>query len=90
MQLQCSFVWNCSSLTLAFGADVCMAGMPIFAHAGREKLTPPPLSAPLKRIKVFCVCLFCSAKHAKTRGKPLVYPNVLPAKKISSPPPGIN
>ena len=30
-----------------------MAGMPLFAHAGREKLTPPPLSVPLKPIK-FC------------------------------------
>ena len=33
-----------------------MAGMPLFAHAGREKLTPPPLSAPLKLIK------FCGSK----------------------------
>ena len=30
-----------------------MAGMPLFAHVGREKLTPPPLSMPLERIK-FC------------------------------------
>ena len=28
-----------------------MAGMPRFSHAGLEKLTPPPLSAPLKRTK---------------------------------------
>ena len=36
---------------------VVMAGMPLFAHAGRrEKLTPAPLSAPLKRIK------FCGSK----------------------------
>ena len=35
-----------------------MAGMPLFAHAGRERFTPPPLSssAPLKRIK-FCGAL---------------------------------
>ena len=30
-----------------------MAGIPLFAHAGREKLTLPPLSAPLELIK-FC------------------------------------
>ena len=30
-----------------------MAGMPLFAHAGREKSTPPPRSAPLKLIKFF-------------------------------------
>ena len=33
-----------------------MTGMPPFAHAGREKLTAPPLSAPLKLIK------FCGSK----------------------------
>ena len=38
---------------LALGS---MAGMPLFAHAGREKLTPPLLSAPLKPIK------FCGSK----------------------------
>ena len=38
------------------GGMVGMAGMPLFAHAGREKLTPPPLSAPLKLIK------FCGSK----------------------------
>ena len=48
-----------------------MAGMPLFAHAGRDKLTPPPLPVPLKVIKktgalrgvhgalLFCFC-FCS------------------------------
>ena len=33
-----------------------MAGMPLFAHVGREKLTPPPHSSPLKLIK------FCGSK----------------------------
>ena len=33
-----------------------MAGIPLFAHAGREKITPPPLSAPLELIK------FCGSK----------------------------
>ena len=28
-----------------------MAGMPLFAHVGRENLIPPPLSVPLKLIK---------------------------------------
>ena len=30
-----------------------MAGMPLFAHVGREKLIPPPLSVPSELIK-FC------------------------------------
>ena len=30
-----------------------IAGMPLFAHAGREKITPPPLPVPLKLIKFF-------------------------------------
>ena len=37
-------------------AIVRMAGMPLFAHVGREKLTPPPLSVPLELIK------FCGSK----------------------------
>ena len=39
-----------------------MAGMPLFAHVGREKLTPPTLSAPFKLIK------FCSLKNSKKPG----------------------
>ena len=85
-----------------------MAGMPLFAHAGREKLTPPPLSAPLKPIK-FCgsktriplliyqgaqapphragFCLFCSAKHAKTRGKPHFLIRISSREKVTHRPP---
>ena len=34
-----------------------MAGMPLFAHAGgREKLTPPPLSAPSSSKLWLCGC----------------------------------
>ena len=38
-----------------------IAGMPLFAHAGREKITPPPLPVPLKLIK------FSGSKTKKNR-----------------------
>ena len=38
---------------------VAMAGMPLFAHAGREELTPPPLSAPFELVT------FCGTKTTK-------------------------
>jgi len=41
-------------------AGARMAGMPLFAHVGREKLTPPPRSAALKLIK------FCGSKTPKS------------------------
>ena len=39
-----------------------MAGMPLFAHAGREKLTPPLLSAPLELTN------FCGSEPRRTPG----------------------
>ena len=82
---------------------VLMAGMPLFAHVGREKSTPPPLSVPLelmqfcggsktqkslfrvvlrRRTGLVAFCLFCSAKHAKTRAKkPRFCPNFVSREK---------
>ena len=42
-----------------------MAEVPLFAHVGREKLTPPPLSVPLELIK------FCGSKTHKSLFKVL-------------------
>ena len=33
--------------------NALMAGMPLFAHAGREKLTPPPLPVPIETNQAF-------------------------------------
>ena len=50
-----------------------IAGMPFFSHVGREKVTPPPHSAPLEPIK------FCGSKTPKSRPplkvRPLVFLN---------------
>ena len=51
--------WRCQYRISSLGAY--MAGMPLFTHAGREKLTPPPLSAPLKPERK-CPALLGSAR----------------------------
>ena len=50
-------------------------GMPLFDHAGRKKLTPPPLSAPLKLIKGFLRLEKrpCAHKYHHTTGALLVW-----------------